>query len=1213
MPAGKPILFLRWLFQFLAVVVSIGPGVGRPQESAQHPVIEIVERGGYPELHVDGAPFFLHSAAFFYDRVPRDLWATSLDHYRELGINTIDLYIPWNWHEPSDGEFDFDGHTNPRRDLRALLQMIGEKKFKVVARPGPQILNEWRHGGYPSWLLERPEYKMDPRDLLEGRYAPLAGLNASNAEAAAQDWLDNATHMTYARKWLEAVAHELIGGASGSLLFVQLEDDMALGRTNATGPAFWRYMEALREMLEAGDLSVPVFINPTDPRVAAAGSALPHPIGVMGVWYMSPRAENKAGARELAAEDASTLEFFVEELKTQPAFPPVLIEYQAGWYCPGEDDRPLESPPSNTLLSSRLLLANGLHGITYFPLQDSYTPAGYSVPWANRSYRWDAALSPDGDLQPRAGAVARNGQLLEAWGEQLAASHKRADFGLVYPVGAYPQGLLAASDIQHISLSIERLERLGLLALLSSELLDPEYQPVEQLLRHPLILLPVFDPAQPKFQLSESAQRVLVEYVHRGGTLVVVPARPAGKILEELWAAAPLYAEAANSVIAVRRPFGAGQVLESTKDFFSWIRLDADLSQNRARPERGWSTKALHELLDAAGARPAVQRTGANEASSLMVTELISNEGTGLFGERQGGRGFLSVTNLSKEEAVEESLDVLSPAESARPKSAPAPSVERKVFLHVSLPPHESLLLPLEQPLCSGPKAKAGCHDSVVAAGAELLRAEREGKSLELTFYAPARAEVHLRFARKPSHITLEDNTAEAKWDAEKGLLDVVVPRGASPDFRRVLKLDLPYQPGVPEKPPRQKARPDDYEVHISGAVRLPMGEGESLASVPPLVPLEMGHAGSLLVEARNISANDPRIVDARLEGPVRGSTNLWLRPGGTTLEVIKLKTQAGQETDGQDLPAGADGLIHARLAVRSNGVSRILPLAFLAVREGAVSRYQFDFDRDGAREWVLESTGLRLIVSPESGGSALAFVDKSSGFSLTSSAGALRDTFSFNGSRPGQSPERARGRYGLFNRAYAAEWLDESGHPALRMRYDAPDVLPAGASLEKTVHFEGSDGFQVSYRVELLGDAKRDVAGTSASGQASQSFVAVNSVLAFSRDNRRTRFCWPEPSISASAPTAAPPRAAAPAFHCEDFKPGGAPLELPESVSRLEIRTSDRPGLALEWEVGKMTIEQENSSAWLRLQFPRLTPGKDPGIYFVRFRVLHAEEPAPE
>src|SRR4029077_5714795 len=54
-------------------------------------------------------------------------------------------------------------------------------------------------------------------------------------------------------------------------------------------------------------------------------------------------------------------------------------------------------------------------------------------------------------------------------------------------------------------------------------------------------------------------------------------------------------------------------------------------------------------------------------------------------------------------------------------------------------------------------------------------------------------------------------------------------------------------------------------------------------------------------------------------------------------------------------------------------------------------------------------------------------------------------------------------------------------------------------------------------------------------------------------------------------------------------------------------------PGLALEWEAGKMTIEQENFSAWLRLEFPRLTPGGDPGTHFVRFRILRTEERAPE
>ena len=182
---------------------------GPPKDSKQSRGVEIVEHGGYPELRFDGEPFFVHSAAFFYYRIPRDLWEPMLDRYRSLGINTLDLYIPWNWHEPKEGELDFDGHSNPRRDLRSLLTLATQKGFKIIARPGPEILNEWRHGGYPGWLLERPEYHMDPLDWIEGRYPPLDNLNAHDAEGAARGWLENSTHMEATKSWFAAVAKEL--------------------------------------------------------------------------------------------------------------------------------------------------------------------------------------------------------------------------------------------------------------------------------------------------------------------------------------------------------------------------------------------------------------------------------------------------------------------------------------------------------------------------------------------------------------------------------------------------------------------------------------------------------------------------------------------------------------------------------------------------------------------------------------------------------------------------------------------------------------------------------------------------------------------------------------------------------------------------------------------------------------------------------------------
>jgi len=131
----------------IACVAAVTGAVPRPphanispraQNAAAPPAagMEIVENGGYPELHVDGKPFFIHSAAFFYYRIPVDQWQHLLRVYHSYGINTIDLYIPWNWHEPREGEIDFDGHTNPRRNLRALLALIEHQNLRLIARPG---------------------------------------------------------------------------------------------------------------------------------------------------------------------------------------------------------------------------------------------------------------------------------------------------------------------------------------------------------------------------------------------------------------------------------------------------------------------------------------------------------------------------------------------------------------------------------------------------------------------------------------------------------------------------------------------------------------------------------------------------------------------------------------------------------------------------------------------------------------------------------------------------------------------------------------------------------------------------------------------------------------------------------------------------------------------------------------------------------------------
>lgn len=1212
----------------LLALVSIATAVARPrsivggQEQAASGTkatrgVEIVNHAGYPELRVDGLPFFINSATFFYYRIPRDQWQPLLRIYRAAGINTIDLYIPWNWHEPKESEFDFDGHSNPRRDLRALLALITEEGFNLIARPGPEILNEWRHGGYPGWLLQRPEYGMNPVDWIEGQYPPLDFLNTRDAEAAAQGWLQNATHMSHAREWLTTVAKELApynpdhsaratqdhpASApvhAGSLLFVQLGDDFAIGRTNRVGHDFWRYVESLRQAVEAGGVKVPVFINPTDMRVSAAGSAEANPVGVMGQWYQRV-SDDAAGDRHfLTSQDAGEIEFFVEELKTQPQFPAVMIEFQAGWYGPADDDRPPDTPRENTLLSSRLMIANGVHGINYVPLQDTYNPAGYSVPWANRSYRWNAALGPDGEAQPRLAAIARNAAILHRWGSQLAASHKRADFGIIYPLGAYPQEDLSRADILHVSESVMRIERLATLSLLATELLDPEYQPVEQLLRDPVVFLPVLEPDQPQFQISERAQRTILEYVRRGGTLVVLPARPAGTILEELWKSAPLAEPLApEKGIRAEWKFGDGEVIESTKNFFSWVALDRSLSENRAQRESEWAKGVLHEIIIASGLRPSVILSGRHTRSGdLLASEIVTNEGTDFLGERTSGKGFLSITNLNHDSPAEAILEILAPDASARGKRADYTA------LHITVPQHESLLLPLKAPVCMPDPGNTPCSEAVEAAGVEFLEARREGKTLDLQFYAPVRAEAHIHLAIRPVHVVLDDNPVESTWIPEVNELRVPLTRGPAPNYFRNLKIELSYKPNVPEAERAGKARLTDFDFSVWNALRFPTSQGAFLRTYPPVIPLHPNRLPSVMLAIVNHSQNASRDIVASLDGPLHGSESYRVPAGSSEVEWIRVKPSG---KDAAPPAPGPDGFLHATIHVRSKNEQRDVPVLFLPLQQKRVTHYRYDFDRDGADEWVLENSALRMIVSPESGGQIVALVDKSSGENLSTSVGLLRDAFSFTENPDGVNQRRARGRFGFSNRPYAPQWKSEQTDAALQLDYDAPEIFPAGAHIQKTIQIEGPGTIQADYRVSL--DATKE--GSFAANVHPQSFVILNSFPASTQVDHSTLFCWRADTDKTVKEAPGVANDEKQPSHCEDFSPNGQPLRVPVDARWVEIHSAGQPATSIAWECAdscpQMSIEPKTFSALFRLQYPEIVPGGESTLYKIRIRALN-------
>lgn len=444
----------------------------------------IVHTNGTPVFTVDGGPFYVYGASFFYERTPRDQWRADLESYKTLGINTIDLYLIWNWHEPDERTIDFDGHTNPRRDLRALFSLIHEFGFKVIVRPGPVIRNEWRNGGYPDWLLRRPEYNMPLHDVLEGRYPATATLQNAHADAAGDEWLHNATHLRYASGWLHDVLHA-IEPWSSDVIAIALDDDQGAYLDNDTWPApHWHaYMDWLKSTVQSvTGTRVPLFINTYQMKVTASA-----PVWAWGNWYQSD-------AYRIGDHDIGQLAFSTALLQTQNDVPVMSSEFQAGWLQGADESAPRAAAPENTTLALHEMLQFGAHGVVNFPVQDTLNPAGYEAPWANWFYAWDAALMLQDSASPRYAPTAEFGQLVTRYGPLLATVSPKTDVAIAWLGSAYDRALMTNERFAVLAdATVAQQQRCRALAL-TCRFVDLHYASPEMLRGIRALVLPNIGP-----------------------------------------------------------------------------------------------------------------------------------------------------------------------------------------------------------------------------------------------------------------------------------------------------------------------------------------------------------------------------------------------------------------------------------------------------------------------------------------------------------------------------------------------------------------------------------------------------------------------------------------------------------------------------------------------------------------------------------------------
>lgn len=313
------------------------------------PTFEIGER----DFLLDDRPYQVISGALHYFRVHPDLWADRLRKAKLMGLNTIETYVPWNFHAPEPGVFDLSG----RRDLGRFLDLVADAGMHAIVRPGPYICAEWDGGGLPAWLSADPRVGMR-------RHEPRFMSAVAN----------------YLERLLPVVAERQVT-RGGPVLMVQIENEYgAYGDDPA--PDRERYLRALVDLTRAQGIEVPLFTcDQADDAMLSRGGL--------------PELHKTATFGSRSTERLATLR------RHQPTGPLMCMEFWNGWFDSWGMEHHLAPSEANARDLDGLLAAGGsvnlymFHGGTNFGLTNGANDKGLYRPIAT-SYDYDAPLAEHG-------------------------------------------------------------------------------------------------------------------------------------------------------------------------------------------------------------------------------------------------------------------------------------------------------------------------------------------------------------------------------------------------------------------------------------------------------------------------------------------------------------------------------------------------------------------------------------------------------------------------------------------------------------------------------------------------------------------------------------------------------------------------------------------------------------------------------------------------
>ena len=308
---------------------------------------------------LDGKAIRLLSGAIHYFRIVPEYWRDRLLKLKACGLNTVETYVPWNLHEPKEGQFQFEGIAG----IGNFIRLAGELGLHVIVRPSPYICAEWEFGGLPAWLLAD------------------AGMRLRCFDKAYLDKVD-----AYFDELLPRLK-PLLSTNGGPIIAMQVENEYGSYGNDK------KYLEYIRDAMRKRGMDVLLFTSDGPESARAAGRNVE---GVLGIVNFGSRAG----------------EAFRKLREYQPDGPLMCMEFWIGWFDHWMEKHQSRPAPEVTEVFEDIMREGAsvnfymFHGGTNFGFYNGANHIKQYEPTVN-SYDYDALLDESGEPTEKFYAVRK--------------------------------------------------------------------------------------------------------------------------------------------------------------------------------------------------------------------------------------------------------------------------------------------------------------------------------------------------------------------------------------------------------------------------------------------------------------------------------------------------------------------------------------------------------------------------------------------------------------------------------------------------------------------------------------------------------------------------------------------------------------------------------------------------------------------------------------